>query len=197
MRSHPKKKMSTQARCGSSGGLLIYRINNCCRVPSDGVEAGLKLDTQEVVTGGSKVRFHHHNILLPDTADTVDQGVKKRAGKGHDGTDTAEAVEDITPSKSVGTKDPIKWFGVLSPPALKQSQVGIAEILYLQVDCVFKVFCSGELQDRHRAERGLRQHPERDGRGDEQGQVRQEDAAQDPGQRGHASYRKSGLELSG
>ena len=99
------------------------------------MEAGLQLDTQEVVTGGSKVRFHHHNILLPDTADTVDQGVKKRAGKGHDGIDeTAEAVEDITPSKSVGTKDPIKWFGVLSPPALKQSQVGIAEILYLQVD---------------------------------------------------------------
>ena len=98
------------------------------------MEAGLKLDTQEVVTGGSKVRFHHHNILLPDTADTADQGVKKRAGKGHDGTDTAEAVEDITPSKSVGTKDPIKWFGVLSPPALKQSQVGIAEIQYLQVN---------------------------------------------------------------
>ena len=149
------------------------------------------------MTGGSKVRFHHHNILLPDTSDAANQGVKKRAGKGRDGTDTAEAVEDITPSKSVGTKDPIKWFGVLSPPALKQSQVEVAVILYLQVDSVFKVFCSGELQDRHRAERGLRQHPERDGRGDEQGQVRQEDAAQDPGQRGHASYRNSGLELSG
>ena len=95
------------------------------------MEAGLQLDTQEVVTGGSKVRFHHHNILLPDTADTADQGVKKRAGKGHDDTDgTAEAFEDSTPSKSVGKKDPIKWFGVLSPPALKQSQVGIALLKY-------------------------------------------------------------------
>ena len=64
--------------------------------------------------GNTKVRYFHHSF--EERSGAAESGVKQRKN-----AEKKEATEDDKPvNKQV---DPLKWFGVLTPPALKQSQV--------------------------------------------------------------------------
>merc|ERR1712243_191490 len=58
-----------------------------------------------------------------------EHGVRLRKGV----TD-GDIVSEISPTK-LKTKDPIKWFGVLSPPSLRQSQTSFKSAIELAIDC--------------------------------------------------------------
>ena len=72
-----------------------------------------------------KVRYFHHSLVTEEDSKNADKGnsglkQRKTNNKG-DLTDEGHGGEE--PEKLTRSGDPIKWFGVLSPPALRQSQV--------------------------------------------------------------------------
>ena len=87
------------------------------RVPGDKMEAGVRTEVRECL-GEDRVRYHHISLVTRNQVQDQEQGVKQRRGRPEPGDQ--EEKGKITP---VRCKDPIKWFGVLSPPSLKQSQV--------------------------------------------------------------------------
>ena len=86
------------------------------QVPGDNLEAGVRVEARECVQD-TKVRYHHHN-LVTHVSDDDEEGVRRRKGEKEEDDDT-----DKKEKKSKTAKDPLKWFGVLSPPSLRQSQV--------------------------------------------------------------------------
>ena len=105
----------TNHRYVSPGGSAAISMS---RVPGEEMEAGVRTEVRECL-GEARVRYHHISLLSGDTEQQKDEeGVKQRRGKESEGDE--EVPDKKTPVK---TKDPIKWFGVLSPPSLKQSQV--------------------------------------------------------------------------
>ena len=84
------------------------------QVPSTDMVASVRVERSECSVLDNSVRYHHHNIVTDSVSTPDNEGVRRRT-KEQDQEDTK-----VTPSKS---KDPLKWFGFLSPPALKQSQV--------------------------------------------------------------------------
>ena len=76
------------------------------------------------------MRYFHHNLLEPgNSPDEEDQGdgLKQRGGK------TGEK-EDSGGSRSPDQSDPLKWFGLLTPPALRQSQASFKTATELVVE---------------------------------------------------------------
>ena len=78
----------------------------------------------------NKVRYFHHNLLepahSPEEGD-ADGGLKQRGGKtgekqGQDGEERR------------AQSDPLKWFGLLPPPALRQSQASFKTATELAVE---------------------------------------------------------------
>ena len=87
------------------------------RVPGEEMEAEVRTEVRECL-GEARVRYHHISLLTQESVKENQEGAKQRKGK----ESGDEVVKEKTPVKS---KDPIKWFGVLSPPSLKQSQVTV------------------------------------------------------------------------
>lgn len=75
------------------------------------MEACVRTEVRECL-GEARVRYHHISILSHED--------RSRRGKEELGDE--EEQEKKTPVKS---KDPLKWFGVLSHPSFKQSQVAV------------------------------------------------------------------------
>ena len=74
------------------------------------------------------MRYFHHNLLEagqplcpPHEAD----GLKQRGGKTREQGDSEERREQ---------SDPLKWFGILTPPALRQSQASFKTAAELAVE---------------------------------------------------------------
>ena len=88
------------------------------QVPGDNLEAGVRVEARECVQD-TKVRYHHHN-LVTHVSDDDEEGVRRRKGEKDEDEDDDTDKKD---KKSKTAKDPLKWFGVLSPPSLRQSQV--------------------------------------------------------------------------
>ena len=80
------------------------------------------------------MRYFHHNLLEPgqslcppDEADEGEaDGLKQRGGQ------TGEKRRDPPPSS--GQSDPLKWFGLLTPPVLRQSQASFKTAAELAVE---------------------------------------------------------------
>ena len=79
------------------------------------------------------MRYFHHNLLEPgqslcppDEAGEAD-GLKQRGGQ------SGEKMRDPPPSNS-GQSDPLKWFGLLTPPVLRQSQASFKTATELAVE---------------------------------------------------------------
>ena len=96
------------------------------QVPSSDVEASVHVAREECSVENNKVRYHHHSIVTDDNDDASDEGVKNRKKADH--TDD----ETVTPVKK--SRDPLRWFGILSPPALKQSQTSFKSSVELCID---------------------------------------------------------------
>ena len=84
------------------------------QVPTTDMVASVRVERSECSVMDNSVRYHHHNIVTdtPPVSPTDNEGVRRRTKE--------QENSKVTPSKS---KDPLKWFGILSPPSLKRSQV--------------------------------------------------------------------------
>ena len=83
------------------------------------------------------MRYFHHNLLEPGQSDSHDDedhvaegdGLKQRGGQ------TGDQRSDPPASSDSGLQsDPLKWFGLLSPPALRQSQASFKTAAELAVE---------------------------------------------------------------
>ena len=74
----------------------------------------------------SKVRYFHHNLLEPGQhgQDEDDDGLKQRGAERHQ-------EKERSPERDQTSSEPLKWFGLLTPPALRQSQV--INIIYMYI----------------------------------------------------------------
>ena len=135
----------TNHRYVSPGGSAAISMS---RVPGEEMTAGVRTEVRECL-GEARVRYHHISILSQEIVGEQ-EGVKQRRGKEVSGAE--EDHEKKTPVKS---KDPLKWFGVLSPPSLKQSQEGLM-IRDVKIEKTF----SGRFQVSCGALCGLRQPSE-------------------------------------
>ena len=98
-----------KARYVSTGGVSMTQV------PTSDMVARVRVERSECSVTDNSVRYHHHNIVTDTEPSSPDnEGVRRRT------KEQEQESDKVTPSKS---KDPLKWFGLLSPPALKQSQV--------------------------------------------------------------------------
>jgi len=90
------------------------------------VIATKRILTEECMQGNTKVRYFHHSF--EERTGVAESGVKQRKN-----AEKKEATEDDKPvNKQV---DPLKWFGVLTPPALKQSQAYFVTATEVALEC--------------------------------------------------------------
>ena len=98
-----------KARYVSTGGVSVTQV------PTTDMVASVRVERSECSVMDNSVRYHHHNIVTDTEMSPPDnEGVRRRT------KEQEQENTKVTPSKS---KDPLKWFGILSPPSLKQSQV--------------------------------------------------------------------------
>merc|ERR1712098_276769 len=78
------------------------------------------------------VRYHHfNNVADEEFLETENENEGLRLIKGDKGYENVTESETTKPK----IKDPIKWFGVLSPPSLRQSQTCFKSAIELAIDC--------------------------------------------------------------
>ena len=87
--------------------------------------ARVRLETRECLQD-NKVRYFHHS-LLEEGHDEEDDGLKQRGADGNRRGDGRK--------KDPNTSEPLKWFGILTPPALRQSQENFKTAAELTVEC--------------------------------------------------------------
>ena len=76
------------------------------------------------------MRYFHHNLLEPETSPDKgdeDGGLKQRGGK-------TDKKQDQDGEERRAQSDPLKWFGLLLPPALRQSQASFKTAIELAVE---------------------------------------------------------------
>ena len=90
--------------------------------------ARVRLETRECLQD-NKVRYFHHSLLEEgqDEGDEEDDGLKQR---GADGTRRGDGRK-----RDLNTSEPLKWFGILTPPTLRQSQENFKTAAELAVEC--------------------------------------------------------------
>ena len=90
--------------------------------------ARVRLETRECLQD-NKVRYFHHSLLEEgqDEGDEEDDGLKQR---GADGTRRRDGRK-----RDLNTSEPLKWFGILTPPTLRQSQENFKTAAELAVEC--------------------------------------------------------------
>jgi len=114
-----------------SGGVSSVSM---CQVPCDDIVPTVRLHSRECAQE-NHVRYHHFNISdndedIPEIVPEDEKdGVRQRKGDKED-----DNVPESETTK-LKTKDPIKWFGVLSPPSLRQSQTSFKSAIELAIDC--------------------------------------------------------------
>eukprot|EP00092_Neocalanus_flemingeri_P032282 GFUD01035099.1.p1 GENE.GFUD01035099.1~~GFUD01035099.1.p1 ORF type:complete len:222 (+),score=91.15 GFUD01035099.1:78-743(+) len=91
------------------------------------VTATKRILTEECMQGNTKVRYFHHSF--EEKSEAPESGVKQRK--------TAEKKEATEDNKPVSKQqlDPLKWFGVLTPTALKQSQAHFVTATEVALEC--------------------------------------------------------------
>merc|ERR1711942_85828 len=117
-----------KARYVSPGGpTSISRLQLPTEESDKDVVAIKRVHTEECIQEETKVRYFHHSFE-DKAAAPIDSGVKQRKN-----VDKKESAEE----KTANTKEqnPLKWFGVLTPPALKQAQAHFVSATEIAVDC--------------------------------------------------------------
>merc|ERR1719188_741712 len=69
--------------------------------------------------------------MMAKARDDHEEGVRRRKGEKDEDEDDDTDKKD---KKSKTAKDPLKWFGVLSPPSLRQSQTSFKSAVELSID---------------------------------------------------------------
>jgi len=90
------------------------------------VVATKRVLTEECMQGNTKVRYFHH--CFEEAVQATDSGVKQRKN-----VEKKEAVE--TEKLVTKQQEPLKWFGLLPPPALKQSQAYFVTATEIAMEC--------------------------------------------------------------
>ena len=89
------------------------------------VVASKRVLTEECIQEKTKVRYFHHSFEETVVAAPHDFGVKQRKN-----VEKIEAAEG-----NLKQQNPLKWFGLLTPPALKQAQAHFVSATEIAVDC--------------------------------------------------------------
>ena len=102
------------------------------QVPSDDIVPTIRLHSRECAQE-NQVRYHHFNIADEDCSEIVHEDKKEglRLRKGDHSDDKVSEYDLMKPK----ARDPLKWFGVLSPPSLRQSQNCFKSAIELTIDC--------------------------------------------------------------
>jgi len=111
-----------------SGGVSSVSMS---QVPSDDIVPTIRIHSRECAQE-NHVRYHHFNNIADEEfleTENENEGLRLRKGDKSD--------ENVTESETTKPKikDPIKWFGVLSPPSLRQSQTCFKSAIELTIDC--------------------------------------------------------------
>ena len=117
-----------KARYVSPGGpTSISKLQLPSEESDKEVVASKKVITEECIQEGTKVRYFHHSFEeKPAPLPVPDSGVKQRKN-----VEKKNVTGDNTDNAATKPQNPLKWFGVLTPPALKQAQVSM-----MVVQCV-------------------------------------------------------------
>ena len=97
---------------------------------------GQKLDYQDYQTPDTRnANFNYFSLEDTNVDQVVEDldskfGMQNRRNQKDEDMDSSEAKKDVRLSK-----DPIKWFGVLVPTALRQTQSTFVRALELSIDC--------------------------------------------------------------
>ena len=112
-----------------SGGVSSVSM---AQVPSDDIVPTIRLHSRECAQE-NQVRYHHFNIADEDCSEIVHEDKKEglRLRKGDHSDDKVSEYDLMKPK----ARDPLKWFGVLSPPSLRQSQNCFKSAIELTIDC--------------------------------------------------------------
>merc|ERR1719300_2304085 len=110
---------------------LTVQLLTLSQVPSDDIVPTIRIHSRECVQE-NHVRYHHFNNFVGEEyfeTENENEGLRLRKGDKSD--------ENVTESETTKPKikDPIKWFGVLSPPSLRQSQTCFKSVIELTIDC--------------------------------------------------------------
>ena len=92
------------------------------QVPTEHMTSTVLVTNEECVQDNS-VRYYHHNIVTAGDQVPGDQDQSTRHRRGKETSDNDDNSDNTDKKVSSAKKDPLKWFGVLSPPSLRQSQV--------------------------------------------------------------------------
>jgi len=93
------------------------------------VLASKRVLTEECMQEKTKVRYFHHSFEAVADA-PHDSGVKQRKN-----IEKVEASAGDTEVSDPKQQNPLKWFGLLTPPALKQAQAHFVSATEIAVDC--------------------------------------------------------------
>merc|ERR1711942_578157 len=122
-----------KARYVSPGGpTSISKLQLPSEESDKEVVASKRVVTKECIQEGTMVRYFHHSFedkaVHPVAVFDCASGVKQRKN-----AEKKEATEVITDTKK--QQNPLKWFGMLTPPALKQAQSQFLTATEIAVDC--------------------------------------------------------------
>lgn len=118
-----------KARYVSPGGpSSISRLQLPSSDSDKEVIATKRILTEECMQGNTKVRYFHHTFEEERSASPAESGVKQR--KNVDKKEASEVEKHVTKQQ-----EPLKWFGVLTPPALKQAQAHFVHATETALDC--------------------------------------------------------------
>jgi len=120
-----------KARYVSPGGpTSISKLQLPSEESDKEVVASKRVITEECIQEGTMVRYFHYSFedkaVQPESV--LNSGVKQRKN-----AEKKEATEVITDTKK--QQNPLKWFGMLTPPALKQAQSHFLSATEIAVDC--------------------------------------------------------------
>ena len=122
-----------QARNAMGGPSTISQM----QYPSEEMTASVRTNSDECVRAKSSVdgnvRFPYLSIS-EDTVKKNDLGVKRR--KNIEELTADLSIQDDGKSDTLPSSDPLKWFGILVPNSLRQSQKCFKKAIDHSIDCV-------------------------------------------------------------
>jgi len=124
--------LMAKARYVSPGGpTSISKLQLPSEESDKEVVASKKVITEECIQEGTKVRYFHHSFEeKPAPLPVPDSCVKQRKN-----VEKKNVTGDNTDNAATKQQNPLKWFGVLTPPALKQAQSHFVSATEIAIDC--------------------------------------------------------------
>lgn len=119
----------------SMGGASVSRLQLPCE-NADDFEANFKVYLQRDAINELDVKhglFHHYVVNSQSKSESV-EGVKKRKDPPSSLTSCNNPKVDDLDQKRLN-HNPLRWFGLLTPPVLKQSQQCFQKALELSLEC--------------------------------------------------------------